>query len=113
MTSRPRPPGPRQYPEPCATARRWPGPAGTRLRPPPRAGSRRSRPATGPGCARTRRAAAHRGWAIRAFLIAEAVFLGVSALLGWLIGIDGAGVGGIVAAIAVPTVLRPPSPRYC
>jgi membrane protease YdiL (CAAX protease family) len=32
------------------------------------------------------------------------VFLGVSALLGWLVGIDDTGVGGIVAAIAVPTV---------
>ncbi|TCK25462.1 CPBP family intramembrane glutamic endopeptidase [Pseudonocardia endophytica] len=32
------------------------------------------------------------------------MFLGVSALLGWLIGIDTAGVGGIVTAIAVPTI---------
>ncbi|MDQ4118325.1 MAG: CPBP family intramembrane metalloprotease [Actinomycetota bacterium] len=46
--------------------------------------------------------APRRGWAIRLFLVAEAVFLAVSALVGWLIGLDDA--GGILAAIAVPSV---------
>ena len=48
--------------------------------------------------------APRRGWAVRLFLIAEAVFLAVSALVGELLGIDDAGAGGILAAIAVPTV---------
>ena len=48
--------------------------------------------------------APHRGWAVRLFVIAEAVFLGVSALVSWLIGIEEAGAVGIMAAIAVPTV---------
>lgn len=91
------PPGP-QYPEPAPPG--WPGP-GTPP-PPPQAGS--GEPPRGWFGLRPDPPAPRRGWAIRAFLIAEAVFLGVSALLGWLIGIDGAGVGGIVAAIAVPTV---------
>lgn len=45
-------------------------------------------------------------WGIGAFVVAEALFLGVSALVSELAGIDaGAGAGTILLAIAVPTLV--------
>ena len=52
----------------------------------------------------TRPARAHR-WGVGAYVVVEAVFLGVSLLIGFLVASEGTSVATLTLALAVPTVL--------
>ncbi len=81
---------PQGYPQP------WPGPPPGPSGPPPgRRGPFGLRPAPPPP--------PHR-WGIGAFAVVEGVFLGMSLLVGYLVPTQGS-IGGILAALVVPTVL--------